>query len=385
MTWLIQSDARPAAIEQHDFIASLATRTPTQLAADLGSSVEEIQAAAEGESAAAAELEIRDGVAVINMAGVLLDKPNWIYELFGVPHADYQTIAAQVNQANGDPSVKEIRFAVDSPGGLARGITDCADAIFASGKPTTAIVRNTCASAAYWLASQCNQIHATGRMDQIGSVGVAVEHRVSDYRVGIASTDAPNKRPNVRTEQGRAIVRRELDDLHALFVADIARGRRVSAEHVAANFGRGGVLLAADAILAGMIDESGQVAVPAANLATMNLDQLKSEHPEAYAAAVAVGAKSERERVCAHLDLGSEAGAMDVAIEAVKAGDDLGNAQIAKYHVAKLSQVKIGQRADETVAPVSSPTAKPAAEEDATQAIFAEAANLLGQESPFAP
>jgi hypothetical protein len=68
------------------------------------------------------------------------------------------------------------------------------------------------------------------------------------------STDAPDKRVDASTEEGQAKIVAHLDDLHALFVRRVARGRGVSAETVTADFGRGGIVIAEKAMKVGMID-----------------------------------------------------------------------------------------------------------------------------------
>ena len=63
----------------------------------------------------------------------------------------------------------------------------------------------------------------------------------------IASSAAPNKRPDVSTPAGQAVVRAELDDLHALFAERIAKGRShatgktYTVAQINSDFGAGGM------------------------------------------------------------------------------------------------------------------------------------------------
>ena len=59
----------------------------------------------------------------------------------------------------------------DSPGGAIDGIKELADLIHNAECPTIALVGNCCTSAAYWLASQCNQIWALSPTARIGGAG----------------------------------------------------------------------------------------------------------------------------------------------------------------------------------------------------------------------
>lgn len=62
----------------------------------------------------------------------------------------------------------------DSPGGAIDGIKELADIIRNAECPTIALVGNCCTSAAYWLASQCNQIWALSPTARIGGAGAMV-------------------------------------------------------------------------------------------------------------------------------------------------------------------------------------------------------------------
>jgi ClpP class serine protease len=160
--------------------------------------------------------------------------------------------------AQSDPGVQSVVLLVDSPGGHVGGLFALLDELEAFSKPKR-VVAASAQSAAFAIASLGGRIEATGRGAQFGSVGVAATMSVDDHVVNIASTAAPKKRPDVRTEQGRADVREYLDQIHALFVETIARGRRTNAARVNASFGRGATLLADAALSAGMIDSIAQV------------------------------------------------------------------------------------------------------------------------------
>jgi hypothetical protein len=55
----------------------------------------------------------------------------------------------------------------------------------------------------------------------------------------------------------------------------------------------------------------------------MDLEALKKQHPETYAAAHAEGVAAERDRVTAHLTLGTKFGELPIALESIKDGSGL--------------------------------------------------------------
>ena len=71
------------------------------------------------------------------------------------------------------------------------------------------------------------------------------------------SSQSPLKRMDPATEQGRDQLQEIVDTMAAQFIAEVAAYRAVTAEHVMAKFGRGGVLVARSAVAAGMADETG--------------------------------------------------------------------------------------------------------------------------------
>jgi signal peptide peptidase SppA len=74
-----------------------------------------------------------------------------------------------------DPRVKTIIFAVDSPGGTSVGVPELANRIRASKKQTIAFTDSEACSAAYWLASQCEQVYATPSAS-VGSIGCYIAY-----------------------------------------------------------------------------------------------------------------------------------------------------------------------------------------------------------------
>jgi ClpP class serine protease len=207
------------------------------------------------------------GAAHIPVSGILVKAPDWVDKIlaehYGVPFpCTYQGICNAMARAEMDDAVTRIIFDVDSPGGVVDGVDKAAQAIRALKKPCEARIDYMAASAAFWLASQTGKITATTPVASVGSIGLVMvlydwSKAMEDYgiaQVVITSTDAPDKCPDIKTDEGIATLRKELDSVHAVFAERVASGRRCSIEKVNTEFGRGGLVFARDAVKVGMID-----------------------------------------------------------------------------------------------------------------------------------
>lgn len=309
-------------------------------------------------------LSIAGDVAEVRVSGVITKSPDLFAMLFGGGNTTWPEIVSALAEADANPSVKRVELSIDSPGGSVAGMFDAMAAVQAIKKPTRAVVRNVAASAAYGLGSQADEIVAANRATSFGSIGVAATFYVDDNEVDVTSTAAPKKRPDVTTEEGRAMVREELDAYHELFVEAIASARGVTVEKVNAEYGQGATLLADEALKRGMIDAVAgtkplQLVKPATTTRaataeqenTMDLSTLKAQYPAVYAEAVGEGVAKERDRVSAHLVMGEASGDMKTAIGAVKDGSEMTATLQASYMAAGMNRADNGNRAaDESAA-----------------------------------
>lgn len=269
--------------------------------------------------------QIIDGVAHIPIVGELT--PHAETDICGAYTAEalteYGFIIAASQAADNDPQVESIQYDVNSPGGYVDGLMGAVDSLRSVEKETIAYVTGMAASAAYWLASQTDKIILSSPAARVGSIGVAVE--MYDYtkalemegieKIVLTSTDAPLKRPEITTEEGQSLIVDSLDDMHKIFVQYVSEGRGVDIGDVTSNFGKGGMLIAENALRVGMIDEIEKVPgrrsetildVIQTNTAaeveikqevkSMNLDELKKENPGVFAEAVTLGIVQEKAR-----------------------------------------------------------------------------------------
>lgn len=337
---------------------------------------------------------VRGACAYIEARGVLTRDPSWFaYYVMG-GNTTYKQIIDGIAQANADPMVAEVEIDLDSPGGSISGMFEAMEAIANSQKPVRVVGYNMVASAAYGLASQADTFYLANKATRVGSVGIVTQVAVDNDRVvTIASSNAPNKRPDASTDEGKAQIRAELDDIEDLFIEAIAAGREVTASEVRKNYGRGGVLLAAEAVKRGMADgvlnatsqptNHNQTPGATADRATeraesMNLEKLKADHPELYAEVIAKGQTEERDRVSAHLELAEGSGDMTAAITAIKEGSQVTQAIMAKHLKASMTRNEQAAAVADNAAAEAADTDTGAESKDFNAQVADQLAALLG-------
>ncbi len=340
--WLISNDAR-AQMAQMLSSGITVNSSAGDISAASHSSMPQIMTAA-------------GGVATITVTGILTPTQDVFARMFGGGNTTYGEIQNALAAADADESVVRAEMIIDSPGGNVNGLFDALAAMQMFSKPLSAIVANRAESAAYALASQADSIIATNPMARFGSIGVAVSIGVDDSRVDIASDNAPKKRPDPMTEQGKAVIRDELNALHEIFADAIAAGRNVSAQKVNSDFGQGATLVAKDAVARGMVDSLRIESLNDVSSTTasggnqqrvqkMDLNTLRTDHAAVYAEAVSIGQAEERDRVNAHLTMGGASGDMATAVAAVNDGSAMTATLQATYMAAGMNRRDTEDRA----------------------------------------
>jgi signal peptide peptidase SppA len=179
-------------------------------------------------------------VAVLNISGGLANR--YEGDLCDPGPLSYQELRSAFDTAMNDPSVEAIVLRIESPGGMASGVHDIADHIFASRgtKPIYASVDDYAYSAAFAIAAAADQIWVT-RTGGVGSVGVISYHydqSAYDARVGVKVTavyagahknDMSPHEP--LTKDVSAWLQDRMDSMRQLFAESVAkyRGMEVSA------------------------------------------------------------------------------------------------------------------------------------------------------------
>lgn len=214
----------------------------------------------------AAAVDLRGDVAIIPVRGPIFRYAGLFTEVCGATAT--ATLARDFQAALDNPAVRTIALDIDSPGGEVTGIHEFVNQVYAarSRKTIKAYVGGMGASAAYWIASAASQI-VVDDIATLGSIGVVstyTDTRQRDEKAGlrrveIVSSASPDKRLDPATEKGRASIQAVVDRLADVFIGDVARNRGVSRERVINGFGKGGLLVGADAVRAGMANGLGSL------------------------------------------------------------------------------------------------------------------------------
>jgi HK97 family phage major capsid protein len=204
-----------------------------------------------------------DAVAVIPVHGVIAHRMDTMVEISG--GTSTEQVGKWFDNAMADESIGAIVLEFDSPGGTVNGVEELAEKIFkARGqKQVIAHVNSLAASAAYHLASQCDEIVCTPS-GEAGSIGVYTVHmdvskamEEEGYKATLVSAGKYKVEGNPYeplSEEAKDAMQARVDAAYDTFVKAVARGRGVSAADVRGGFGEGRVLDAKRAKAAGMVD-----------------------------------------------------------------------------------------------------------------------------------
>ncbi len=203
-------------------------------------------------------------VALVPVFGVISQRVGMIERASG--GISTEELGSTLDGLVSDKAVKAVCLVFDSPGGSVFGVEELGRKIagYRGEKKVVAVADSVAASAAYWLASQCQEFAVTPG-GQVGSIGVLIAHEdwsAYNEEKGIKTTivtSAPYKAEMADTAPLSAEALGELqgkvNHYHGLFTAAVARGRGVSEAKVSKEFGQGRMMTAKDAVAAGMADK----------------------------------------------------------------------------------------------------------------------------------
>lgn len=307
--WAITETALHTILE----VAARENEAPEAVAAKLGRQLQNSYNATE-----------RDGVAIIPVTGPLFRYANIFTAISGA--SSYELIARDFMNALENPQITSIILDIDSPGGEVNGVSELASMIFeARGtKPIIAYASGDAASGAYWIATAADEI-VVSETSALGSIGVVGIYRgksakESTETVEIVSSQSPHKRLDPMSDDGRAKLQTRIDSMADVFVSTIARNRSVTPDHVLKHYGGGDVMIGAHAVNAGLADRIGSLerlitelsspkiqsppqegffssTQPKKEKKPMNLEQLKTDHPDLVASLHAEGSAKEKQRL----------------------------------------------------------------------------------------
>lgn len=235
--------------------------------------------------------QLRDGgVGHLTLEGTIAPKANLFTQISG--GVSSQMALKQVQSMHADPRVRAGLFELDTPGGSVFLVPSVADAIRAMGrdKPTATISTGMMASAGYWWGSAANAVYISGLTDFVGSIGVVATHnyqpraaqagQTTEITAGRYKRIASDKAP--LSEEGRAYLQAQVDELYRVFVDAVATHRGVSSAQVVERMADGRVFVGQQAIDAGLVDGVSSVDALAEQLAT-NPQRFAQRHKAVFA------------------------------------------------------------------------------------------------------
>ncbi len=219
----------------------------------------------------AAPYRIEDGIAIIDVFGVLSNDP-WSWG-----GTTYPEIQNQLKIAAQDPNVKGILLNINSPGGETDNSFETAELIASMKKPCHAVADTMAYSAGYLLASQADKIYCSPISGGVGSIGVYAAHM--DYsellkKAGISVTlisagkgkmDGNPYEP--LSEDARKKIQAEVNRLYGEFLGFVSRGRGIQPQDIV-KFGADTFDGAANAIGSGLADAAGDLSTAWVDLCT---------------------------------------------------------------------------------------------------------------------
>lgn len=205
------------------------------------------------------------GVAVLGLRGIIAHRAEQVDDISGPGGTSVEGFRNRFRDALASSQVGSVVIDVDSPGGSVDGVQELAEEIHASrgDKPIVAVANTLAASAAYYLASQADEVVVTPS-GEVGSIGVFAAHEdVSDalakqgkhmtlISAGKFKTEGNPFEP--LSEEARLAIQASVDHHYDGFVEAVARGRGVATSVVRNGFGEGRTVNAKDAVAEGMAD-----------------------------------------------------------------------------------------------------------------------------------
>lgn len=182
-----------------------------------------------------------------------------------MPAIKSQSIVELIEKADENEDIKAIILEINSPGGTPVATDEIATAVKETNKTTIAVIRESGASGAYWIATATDKIYAN-KMSITGSIGVQASRLefsglLADYNVTYRRLtagrlkDAGNIFREMTTEE-QQLFQTMLNSLHDEFITTVAQNRNLP-ETTVRELATGFVYLGKDAKELGLVDEIG--------------------------------------------------------------------------------------------------------------------------------
>lgn len=207
-------------------------------------------------------------IALLSLRGVIGNRASMIEDVSPGAGTSTEQFTQAFRAAMASDQIKAVVIDVDSPGGSVYGVSELCDEIYAARgtKPMVAQVNALCASAAYWVASACDEMVVTPS-GEVGSIGVYTMHEdVSQYlaeegvKTTIVSAGKYKTEGNPYEplgEDARAAIQSSVDQYYGMFTDAVARNRGARSSDVREGYGQGRVVPAQQAVALNMADRVG--------------------------------------------------------------------------------------------------------------------------------
>lgn len=173
-------------------------------------------------------------VGIVSLKGALMKSDTWC--AYGM-----NSIAAELDRLKSDEQCIGAILDTDSPGGTVDGTPNLSRAVADFGKPIIAYVDGCAASAAYWIASQCDKIFLNDALDQVGSIGVAfntmdvtpVLEKQGVKVFNLVADESPNKNKaifDLFKKGDDKLIKAQMSEIYAAFKAAVISKREGIAE-----------------------------------------------------------------------------------------------------------------------------------------------------------
>lgn len=202
-------------------------------------------------------------IAVVRVHGVIMQRASQLGAC--EEGAGTDQIVSALQAAMNDETVGQVLMDFDTPGGSVFGVQETGDQIreMAKTKPVFGIANSLCASAGYWLMSQCTECYVTPG-GQVGSIGVYGAHEDISKAMetaGVSMTFISAGKYKVEGhpfaplgDEAHAAQQASVDAYYKTFISAVAKGRGVSIDAVRNGMGEGRVLGAQQALAENMVN-----------------------------------------------------------------------------------------------------------------------------------
>ncbi len=203
-----------------------------------------------------------------NVAVISINQPIYTermvsgFSTVGVSSSD---IVNMIEEADSDPSIDAILLEINSPGGSAVASEEIVNAVKSTRKITVSWIREVGASGAYWIASASDHIVAS-RMSVVGSIGVISSYlefsglmeryNVTYQRLVSGKYKDMGSPYKELTNEEREMFMGELEDIHDIFMYDVAANRGIPDDEID-DLSEGQIFLGINAIEHNLIDQLG--------------------------------------------------------------------------------------------------------------------------------